>query len=42
VEEQQAHGGQTHRFRRVMQVTGRTGMPGGQLLLVSDIEIEGW
>lgn len=42
VDEPQARGGNTYRFRRVMQITERTITASGQLLLMPDIEIEGW
>ncbi len=42
IEETQQRDGKTYRFRRVMQITERTSTASGQLLLLPDIEIEGW
>lgn len=42
VEEQQTRGDKTYRFRRVMQVSERTTTANGQMLLMPDIETEGW
>ena len=42
IEEEQCRDGQTYRFRRVMQITERTSTASGQLLLLPEIEIEGW
>ena len=42
VQETQEHEGQYYRFRRVMQVTIRTIDKKGQMLLMPEIELEGW
>jgi hypothetical protein len=42
VNEQHSRNGKTYTCRRVMQITERTMTPQGQLLLIPDIEIEGW
>ncbi len=42
MEEQQTRSDKTYRFRRVMQITERTTTASGQMLLIPDIEIEGW
>jgi hypothetical protein len=42
IHERQEHEGKTYQFSRVMRVTERTIDKGGQLLLVPDIEVEGW
>lgn len=42
VTEQHSRNGKTYTCRRVMQITERTMTPQGQLLLIPDIEIEGW
>ncbi len=42
VQERQEHEGKPYIFNRVMRVTERTIDKGGQLLLVPDIEVEGW
>lgn len=39
---QQVHEGKTYRFRRVMRAVERTIDCKGQLLLIPDIELEGW
>lgn len=38
----QVHEGKTYRFKRVMRVVERTTDRKGQLLLVPEIELEGW
>jgi hypothetical protein len=42
VEESYTHAGKTQTCRRVMQITERTVTAAGQMLLIPDIEIEGW
>lgn len=42
IEVEQCYQGQRYRFRRVMRVTKRTIDKHGQLLLVPEIELEGW
>ena len=42
VQETQQQDGQTYRFRRVMRVIERTMDADGQMLLIPEIEIEGW
>lgn len=42
IQETQEHQGQFYRFRRVMQVTVRTIDKKGQLLILPEIELEGW
>lgn len=42
IEEEQHRDGKTYRFRRVMQITERTSTASGQMLLLPEIEIEGW
>ncbi|MDD4913431.1 MAG: IS1380 family transposase [Methylococcales bacterium] len=42
VEEQQTRGDKAYRFRRVMQIIERTTTASGQMLLIPDIEIQGW
>jgi len=42
IEEEQQYDGQTYRFRRVMQIIERTSTAAGQMLLLPEIEIEGW
>jgi hypothetical protein len=42
VQETQAQGGETYRCRRVMRVIKRTIDKNGQMLLLPEIEIEGW
>lgn len=42
VQERQEHEGKPRIFSRVMRVTERTIGKGGQLLLVPDVEVEGW
>jgi hypothetical protein len=38
----QTQGGKAYRFRRAVQATERTRTASGQLLLLPDIEVEGW
>jgi hypothetical protein len=38
----QQHQGQTYRFRRVIKLTERTQTTNGQMLVLPDLEIEGW
>ena len=42
IEESQQRDGKTYRFRRVMQITERISTASGQMLLLPDIEVEGW
>jgi hypothetical protein len=42
VTDEQTRHGKTYACRRVMQITERTMTPQGQLLLMPDIELEGW
>ena len=42
VQETQEHEGETYRFRRVMRIIERTIDKNGQMLLMPEIEIEGW
>ena len=42
VQETQQHDGKTYRFRRVMRVIERTIDKNGQMLLMPEIEVEGW
>ena len=42
IEKQQQRDGKIYRFRRVMQITERTSTASGQMLLLSEIEIESW
>lgn len=42
VQETQEHDGKTYRFRRVMRIIERTIDKNGQMLLMPEIEIEGW
>jgi hypothetical protein len=42
VHSQQVHEGKTYRFKRVMRAVERTIDCKGQLLLVPEIEVEGW